>query len=149
MIRQASPDDADTIHRFIVELAVYEREPEAVETTPEVLREQLSMDDPPFECLLAFEPSGRPVGCALFFETYSTWKGRPGIHLEDLYVTDRARGQGFGVGLLRAVEAIARDREYPRLEWAVLNWNQPAIDFYERFGAKPLQAWTTWRISLD
>ncbi|MEE2787107.1 MAG: GNAT family N-acetyltransferase [Myxococcota bacterium] len=149
VIRSANSADAEIIFQFIVELATYERAPDAVETTPQILRQQLALTRPPFECLLAFDDSGEPVGFALFFETYSTWKGRPGLHLEDLYVTESARGQGFGLALLKAVQAIADARDYPRLEWAVLDWNEPAIEFYRAYGAQPLDDWTTWRLCLD
>ena len=148
-IRRAQPSDADIIHRFITELAIYEREPDAVETTPDILASQLSMDRPPFECILVCDPQGTPVGFALFFETYSTWKGKAGIHLEDLYVCENERGQGYGLALLEHLKQLTQERGYPRLEWAVLDWNEPAIRFYQDFGAKPLDEWTTWRFETD
>ena len=145
-IRDATPDDAQSIHRFICELAAYEREPDAVEVTPETLRAQLESPTPPFESLVA-ELDGAPVGFALFFHNYSTWRGCQGIHLEDLYVTPDARGRGIGRGLLDRLRAIARARNCARLEWAVLDWNTPAIRFYETLGAEPLGEWTTWRLT--
>lgn len=144
-IRFASPSDAEDIHRFVVELAIYEREPDAVEVTPEILRDQLASERPPFECLIA-EDAGEPVGMALFFPTYSTWRGRSGIHLEDLYVRPAFRGRGHGLALLRRLAALAVERGCARLEWAVLDWNAPAIRFYEALGALPLGEWTTWRV---
>ena len=147
-IRWATPNDAETIYRFIVELAIYEKEPDAVETTPSVLAQQLAMDTPPFECVLACDSQGAPVGFALFFETYSTWKGKAGIHLEDLYVQSESRGQGYGLALLKFLESLTRERGYPRLEWAVLDWNEPAINFYRDFGAAAMDEWTTWRLDV-
>ncbi|MFN3201108.1 MAG: GNAT family N-acetyltransferase [Bradymonadia bacterium] len=145
-IRFATPDDAQTIHRFVCELAVYEKEPDAVEVTPEILREQLNSDRPPFECLIA-EDGDEPVGMALFFHNYSTWRGKRGLYLEDLYVTPSARGRGFGLALLKALARIARERDCARMEWSVLDWNTPAIEFYEALGAKPMSEWTTFRLT--
>ena len=144
-LRFAEPSDAETLHRFIVELAIYEREPDAVEVTVDELRAQLSADAPPFECLLA-EREGFAVGFALFFHSYSTWRGRRGIYLEDLYVTERFRGRGVGQLLLAALAGLARRRGCARLEWSVLNWNAPAIGFYQQLGAQPRSDWTTWRL---
>lgn len=144
-LRWAGPNDAPTILRFIRELAEYEREPDAVEATVEILEGQLSEDPPPFECLIA-EHEGAPVGFALFFHTYSTWRARRGIWLEDLYVTPAARGLGIGRRLLERLAAIAVERGCGRLEWSVLDWNEPAIGFYRRLGAGPMDEWTTWRL---
>ena len=148
-IRFATPADAKHIHRLIVELAVYEREPEAVKVSPETLAEQLSSPNPPFECLIAETPEGQPLGIALFFHTYSTWTGRRGIHLEDLYVTPAARGLGLGRLLMDSLRALCRERDCARLEWAVLDWNTPAIDFYAHLGAEHLKTWEIWRLSGD
>ncbi len=145
-IRSAVPDDAAVIHRFISELAEYEREPDAVEATPASLRAQLESPKPPFECLIA-ERDGQPVGFALFFQSYSTWRGRPGLYLEDLFVPPSERGKGVGKALLRRLAAIAVQRGYGRMEWAVLDWNQTAIDFYESLGAEPLDEWTVYRLT--
>lgn len=144
-IRIATPADAGLILRYIHELAVYEREPDAVVATKEGLRQQLSSDRPPFDCFLA-ELDGAPCGFALFFTTYSTWRGRPGIHLEDLYVPEIYRGRGVGLALMAALARLAVDRGCGRLEWAVLDWNQPAVDFYERLGAKRQAGWSTYRV---
>lgn len=145
-IRLATAADAATIHGFIVALAVYEREPDAVEVTPAVLAAQLASDRPPFECLLA-EVDGTAVGCALFFQIYSTWRGRIGLHLEDLFVLPEHRRRGLGTALLARLAALALARGCARLEWAVLDWNLPAIEFYRASGAEPLGEWTTWRVS--
>lgn len=145
-IRPAGPDDAEIIHAFIVGLAVYERAPDAVEVTPAELRRQLASSSPPFECLLAFE-GDRAVGFALFFTTYSTWRGRTGIHLEDLFVPEADRRRGVGSALLGRLAGVALERGCARLEWAVLDWNTPAIDFYRRLGAEAMDEWTTHRLT--
>jgi GNAT superfamily N-acetyltransferase len=144
-IRFAGPTDAATLHRFIVGLAVYEREPEAVRVTPAELAAQLAAPRPPFECLLA-ERDGTPAGFALFFQSYSTWRGRPGLYLEDLFVEEAHRHRGIGTALLRRLAALAVERGCARLEWAVLDWNEPAIAFYRTLGAESLTEWTTWRL---
>jgi GNAT superfamily N-acetyltransferase len=144
-IRFATPADAPTILRFIRELAEYEREPDAVEVTEAVLAAQLSEETPPFECLLAEEGS-EPMGFALFFHTYSTWRGRRGLHLEDLWVTPSARRRGVGRALLARLAAIAVARGCARLEWSVLDWNELAHSFYRGVGAQAMSEWTTWRL---
>lgn len=143
-VRTATPEDAETIQRFIVELATYEREPEAVEVTADVLRAQLASERPPFECLIV-ELDGAPAGFALFFQSYSTWRGRPGLWLEDLYVRPDARRRGAATAMVRALGRIAVERGYARLELPVLDWNELAHAFYRRLGAEPLWSWTTWR----
>jgi len=147
-IRFATAQDAEVIVGFVRGLALYEREPEAVEVTPEILRGQMESDDPPFECLLA-EEDGAPVGFALFFRNYSSWRGRPGLFLEDLFVPERHRRKGVAGALLKRLAAIAMARGYGRMEWSVLNWNTPAHAFYRSLGAAPLDEWTIWRISAD
>lgn len=144
-IRFAEPPDAPTLHAFIRALAEYEREPDAVEVSAETLAEQLAAPRPPFECLLA-EADGRPVGFALFFHNYSTWRGRPGLYLEDLFVPPEHRGRGVGTALLRALAGLAVERGCPRFEWSVLDWNRPAIEFYEKLGARPMGEWTVYRL---
>lgn len=149
-IRFATPEDAELLHRFIRELAEYEHEPDAVEVTVADLRAQLSQPRPPFECVLAErdgEGGVQPLGFALFFASYSTWRGRPGLYLEDLYVPSEHRGEGVGRALLAALARLARDRGCARLEWSVLDWNSPAIVFYERLGARPRSEWTTYRLT--
>jgi GNAT superfamily N-acetyltransferase len=147
-IRFATARDAEVIVSFVQGLAQYEGEPEAVEVTPEVLRGQMDSADPPFECLLA-EEDGVPVGFALFFRNYSTWRGRPGLFLEDLFVPEHHRRKGIASALLKRLAAIAVERGYGRMEWSVLNWNTPAHDFYRSLGAAPMDQWTIWRVSAD
>ncbi|MEX1364944.1 MAG: GNAT family N-acetyltransferase [Nannocystaceae bacterium] len=149
-IRFATAADADTLHRFICQLAEYEREPDAVEVTPQTLREQLSQSRPPFECLLAERTEPAPtvaLGFALFFHNYSTWRGKPGLYLEDLFVPVEHRGDGVGAALLTALARLARQRGCARMEWSVLDWNAPAIGFYERLGARPMTGWSTYRLT--
>jgi GNAT superfamily N-acetyltransferase len=144
-IRFARPDDAELIVHFVRELAVYERDLEAVEVTAESLRAQMLSTPAPFECLIA-EFDGEPAGIALFFHNYSTWRGRRGLYVEDLFVPERLRRRGVGSALFRELARIACDRDCGRLELAVLDWNQPAIDFYRAQGAVPLDEWTTFRL---
>lgn len=144
-IRFAAPRDAETILRFIRGLADYEREPDAVRVTAAELRTQIESADPPFECLVA-ENEGEAVGCALFFRNYSTWRGRPGMYLEDIFVRREYRGRAVGHALMRRLAEIALARGWARMEWSVLNWNIPAQDFYRAHGARPLEQWTTWRV---
>ena len=145
-IRPATPDDAATILGFIRALAEYEREPHSVEVDAPTLAAQIASHDPPFECLLA-EEDGAARGFALFFRTYSTWKGRPGLWLEDLFVPPEHRGRGIGLALFRACAAIAAVRGYGRMEWSVLDWNEPALGFYRRQGATAMDEWTTHRLT--
>ncbi len=145
-IRPATPADAETIYGFIVELADYERAPDQVTGTPEMLRESLFGARPAAEALVA-ESAGEPVGFALFHSTFSTWECAAGIWLEDLYVPERLRRGGVGGALLAAVAAVAVDRGCPRMEWHALDWNDPALSFYERLGAARLSAWELHRLS--
>ena len=147
-IRFAAPEDAATILRFIRELAEYEREPDAVEATVETLAAQLRAPTPPFECLLA-EDDGEPLGMALYFHTYSTWRARQGIHLEDLWVTPASRKRGVGRALLARLAALTVERGFGRLEWSVLDWNELAMSFYRGVGATPMSEWTVWRLDGD
>ncbi len=145
-IRPAAAADVATILRFIRELAAYEREPDAVETTEPMLHAALFGAIPAAEAIVA-ERDGVPIGFALFFHTYSTWTGRRGLWLEDLYVTPEARGSGAGGKLLEALAALALGRDCARFEWSVLDWNTPAIDFYRAKGALPQDEWTTQRVT--
>lgn len=145
-VRDARPADAETIHRFISELAAYEREPDAVEVTPAVLRAQMAERPPPFECLIA-EADGEPVGFALFFHNYSTWRGARGLYLEDLWVTPAARRHGAGRALFEGLAAVAAARGCKRIDWSVLDWNSLAIDFYRGLGAHPMTGWTGFRLT--
>ena len=144
-IRTAGPDDADTIYEFIVALAVYEKEADAVEATAESLRQQMHAAVPPFECLI-LEDAGEPRGFALFFHNYSTWRGAQGLYLEDLFVPSEFRGKGYGKKLLRSLARIAVERGCPRMEWQVLDWNEPAISFYESIGADVKRDWFPCRL---
>jgi GNAT superfamily N-acetyltransferase len=144
-IRFATPGDAPTILRFIRGLAEYEREPNAVTVTAAELRVQMDSGDPPFECILA-EYDAEAVAFALFFRNYSTWSGRPGLYLEDIFVREEYRGRGIGGALMRRLAKIVGERGWARMEWAVLNWNTPAQSFYREYGAHPSEGWTTWRL---
>jgi GNAT superfamily N-acetyltransferase len=144
-IRPATPADGETILTFIKGLAAFEREPEAVKTTVDDLLRDGFGEHPKFEALIA-EQDGQPAGFALFFPTYSTWEGRPGIHLEDIFVIERLRGQGIGHKLMVALAALAVARGCARLELSVLQWN-PAREFYHRLGMGHLQEWLPYRLS--
>lgn len=145
MIRAATPADIPAIHRLIVELAIYEKEPDAVQATHLDLQTALFADRPVAECVLA-EIDGTPVGMALFFTNFSTWTGKPGLYLEDLFVMPSARGHGLGKALLVHLAGIAVSRGYARFEWSVLDWNTPAIGFYKALGAKLMDEWTVMRV---
>lgn len=145
-IRPAIPEDVPGILDLIFELAAYEKLSAEVVATPERLRETLFGQAPAAECLLA-EQGERVVGMAIFFTNYSTFLAQPGLYLEDLYVRDEQRGQGIGKALLTAVARLAVQRGCGRMEWSVLDWNQPAIDFYESLGASPQQEWTVYRLT--
>lgn len=147
-VRFARPEDVPDVLRLIRALAAYEREPDAVATTEADLHRWLFGDDAVASVLVA-ELDGAVVGMALWFRTYSTWTGLPGIHLEDLFVDPAARGSGLGKALLAALARIALDRSYPRVEWVVLDWNTPSIEFYEAIGARPMQEWSTYRLTGD
>lgn len=147
-IRRARPEDAPELVRLIRGLAEYEREPDAVQATPETLAAQMRSERPPFEALLA-ERDGRAIGFALFFHNYSTWEGRPGIYLEDLFVEEAERGGGAGSALLAAVAQLAVERGCGRLELAALDWNTPATGFYLAHGAQAMDEWTVYRFSGD
>jgi GNAT superfamily N-acetyltransferase len=148
-IRAATPADIPAILDLIRALATYERAPNAVKTTEADLLRDGFGEQPCFECLIAEndEGHGQPTGFALYFYNYSTWRGRPGIHLEDLFVLPRFRGQGIGKALLARVAARAAERGCPRLQWDVLAWNQTAIDFYQSLGAQFLDEWRIMRVA--
>jgi GNAT superfamily N-acetyltransferase len=146
-VRPAGPEDVATMFGFIRELASYERAPEAVTGTPEMLHEALFGSRPSAEALLAVGGEPREqLGFALFHGTFSTWECRPGIWLEDLFVPERWRRSGVGGALLRALAAIAVQRGCARLEWTALDWNAPALTFYAGLGAERLEQWTTHRL---
>ena len=144
-VRFAIPSDAVVIVRFIRALADYERALNAVKVTTDEVRAQMESGNPPFECLLA-EYDAKPVGFALFCRSYSTWIGRPGLYLVDLFVTEEYRGRGVGGALMRRLGAIAAERGWARMDWSVLDWNTNAQSFYREHGGYPLEQWTGWRI---
>ena len=147
-IRSATPADVGTILRFVRELAAFEREPDAVEATEPMLAEALFGEKPAAEALIAENEHG-PLGFALFFHNFSTWTGRRGLYLVDLYVTPDARGQGVGGALLSHLAGVALDRGCARFEWSVLDWNADAIAFYRKVGAVGMEDWTIQRMSGD
>lgn len=145
MIRAATPADIPAIRQLIVALAIYEKEPDAVKATHADLERALFGERPVAECVLA-EQDGQPVGLALFFTNFSTWTGKPGLYLEDLFVRPSARGAGLGKALLVHLAGIAVARGYGRFEWSVLDWNTPAVGFYQALGAKLMDEWTVMRV---
>lgn len=147
-VRAAEPRDVPLILHFIRSLAEYERLLDACVASEAALREHLFGPRPYCEVLIAEDAAG-PAGFALFFHNYSTFLTRPGIYLEDLFVLPERRGQGFGKALLRRLARIALERGCGRLEWAVLDWNEPAIGFYRRLGARLLDEWTICRVDGD
>ena len=148
MIRPTTVVDVPVILELIRALATYERAPNEVTATEEGLRDVLFGAKPAAEVLLAFE-NETAVGFAVFFHNFSTWLGLPGIYLEDLFVKPEHRGKGYGRALLIELAKIARGRGCGRLEWAVLDWNEPAIQFYRKLGAKPMDEWTVFRLTRD
>jgi GNAT superfamily N-acetyltransferase len=144
-LRPATTDDIALLLDLIKELALYEKEPDAALATPELLHAGLFGDSPTAEAVVA-EWAGAPAGFALFFHNYSTWTGKPGLYLEDLFVREALRGKGIGKALLLHLATIARARGCGRMEWSVLDWNTPAIEFYEALGAKPQSEWTVYRL---
>jgi GNAT superfamily N-acetyltransferase len=146
LIRRAHVEDVPVILGLIRDLATYERAPDEVAATEEQLVDVLFGEKPAAEVLLAFEKES-PVGFAVYFYNFSTWLGRPGLYLEDLFVKPEKRGKGYGRALLVELAKIARDRGCGRMEWAVLDWNEPAIKFYRSLGAKPMHEWTVFRLT--
>jgi GNAT superfamily N-acetyltransferase len=147
-IRPATVSDVPVILQLIRDLATYEKAPGDVTATEAQLQEVLFGKKPAAEVLLAFE-GAISVGFAVFFHNFSTWLGRPGLYLEDLFVPPEHRGKGYGRALLVHLARIARDRGCGRMEWAVLDWNDPAIQFYRKLGAKPMDEWTVFRLTSD
>lgn len=144
-VRPATPADAELIVELIRALAEYERDPDSVRATPEGIRRWLFGDRPYAECVIA-EAAEEAVGFALFFHNFSTWQGRPGIWLEDLFVRPSRRGLGAGKALFEHVARLAVERGCGRFEWAVLDWNEPAFGFYKRLGARAMDEWTIFRL---
>ncbi|WP_294338413.1 GNAT family N-acetyltransferase [uncultured Sphingomonas sp.] len=147
-LRPAARDDVPTILRFVRELAEFERAADKVVATEDLLADALFSDQPAAYAVIA-EIDGAPAGMALYFFNFSTWTGWRGLYLEDLYVTPEARGKGVGAALLTHLAGIAVDRGCTRFEWAVLDWNENAIEFYLSKGAVPMDEWRTYRVSGD
>jgi len=147
-IRWANPSDVPLIFDFIKQLAEYEKMSPDVVATEELLAENLFGSKPSAEVLLGYEDEVA-VGFALFFTNFSTFVGRPGLYLEDLFVVPEKRGRGYGKALLEELIKIAKQRNYGRVEWSVLDWNKPAIDFYLSMGAKPMDEWTVYRLNNE
>ena len=149
-IREATPADVPEILAMIHELADYEKAPHEVVATPGLLREALFGPEPAVYALMAEDDeTGAVVGFALWFRNFSTWLGRHGVYLEDLYVRPSHRGHGYGKALLQDLARIAVERGYGRFEWWVLDWNTPAIDFYRSIDAVPMDEWTVYRVTGD
>lgn len=148
LLRTAVPADVPAILGMINDLAVYEKEPDAVKNTEEMLHANLFGTNPQiYAHVVDSDVAGEPiVGFALWFLNYSTWEGTHGIHLEDLYVRPEARGGGHGKALLKNLARIAVERGYARVEWSVLDWNEPSINFYKSFGATPMDGWSVFRL---
>ncbi|MFN2623071.1 MAG: N-acetyltransferase family protein [Chthoniobacterales bacterium] len=147
-IRTTTEADLPVILQLIRDLATYERAPDAVVATEAGLREVLFGPKASAEVLLALE-NAEPVGFAVFFHNFSTWLGRPGLYLEDLFVRPEERGKGYGRALLERLAQIAKERGCGRMEWAVLDWNEPAIQFYRKLGATPMHEWTVFRLTEE
>jgi GNAT superfamily N-acetyltransferase len=149
-IRPATPADIPLVLKFIQDLAEYEKLAHEVEATEATLQATLFPEGgrPAAECILAFE-GGEPAGFAVYFSTYSTFLARAGLYLEDLFVIPQKRGRGIGKALILHLAQLANSRGCGRMEWSVLDWNQPAIDFYEALGARRLTEWTTCRLTGD
>ena len=144
-VRPAVPQDVPVLLALVHELAAYEREPDAVEATEDDLRRAL-FEDGACSAHVATDGGGEVVGFALWYPTFSTWTGRSGLWLEDLFVRPAARGTGLGRALLQALAAVCVERGYRRFEWWVLDWNTPAAGFYRGLGAVPQEDWTTYRV---
>jgi GNAT superfamily N-acetyltransferase len=147
-IRPALAADIPLIQQFIRDLAEYEREPEAAVATQEDLLRDGFGPEPKYRCVIA-EWSGEPAGFAFFFYNYSTWQGKPGLYLEDLFVKPTFRGKGIGKSLLLHLAKVAVAENCGRFQWQVLDWNTPAIDFYKSLGAEMMSAWLTMRVEGD
>jgi GNAT superfamily N-acetyltransferase len=147
MIRTAAPADVPVIHEMVRELAEYEKALHEANATEEQLREALFGERPAAFAHIAETEDGEVAGFALWFLNFSTWRGVHGIYLEDLYVRPRLRGGGHGKALLTELARICGERGYERLEWSVLDWNTPSIDFYRSLGARPQDEWTVYRLT--
>jgi diamine N-acetyltransferase len=147
-LRPAVPTDAALILEYIRELAEYEREPEAAVATEADIRRYAFSEDPLVKVTMA-EWDGQPAGCAIWFLNFSTWEGKPGIYLEDLFVRPAFRRNGIGKALLQHLAVLAVEEGWTRFVWQVLDWNTPAIEFYESLGARVMRPWITCRVEGD
>ena len=147
IIRQAKPEDIEIVFELMKSLAIYEKMEDEFVTNPDTLRKNIFEDQ--FASVLILEESDVPVGFALYFFNYSTFLGKPGLYLEDLFLDPASRGKGYGKALLAELARIAKEKNCGRMEWAVLNWNDPAIEFYKSLGAKPMDTWTVYRLEHD
>ena len=147
-IRPAQATDIDEILALIYELALYEKAPEEAKATESQIRESFFGDNPKVFCELV-EVDGDIAGLAIWFLNYSTWQGKHGIYLEDLFIRPQFRGRGFGKALLKHLAQICIDRGYGRFQWWVLDWNEPSIEFYKSFGAVAMDEWTVYRVTGD
>jgi len=147
-IRLAQPADIADIHRLIYELAVYEKAPEQMVATVDQINGSLFKDNPVAFCHVAVVDE-KIVGIALWFLNYSTWLGKPGIYLEDLFVQPEYRGHGIGKGFMKTLAQLCIERGYERFQWWVLDWNKPSIEFYKSLGAVAMDEWTVFRLSGD
>ncbi|MGW0907087.1 N-acetyltransferase family protein [Streptomyces sp. NPDC002853] len=148
MIRTATPADVPVIHAMVRDLAEYEKALDEARATEEQLREALFGERPAaFAHIAEDDATGEAVGFSLWFLNFSTWRGVHGIYLEDLYVRPEARGGGHGKALLTELARICVERGYERLEWSVLDWNEPSINFYRSLGALPQDEWTVYRLT--
>ncbi|MEV4556049.1 GNAT family N-acetyltransferase [Kitasatospora sp. NPDC049285] len=147
MIRTATPADVPVIRAMIRELAEYEKAVDEARATDEQLHDALFGEHPAVFGLIAEDDAGEPVGFALWFRNFSTWRGTHGVYLEDLYVRPSRRGGGHGKALLTELARICVERGYQRMEWSVLDWNEPSIGFYKSLGAVPMDGWTVFRLT--
>lgn len=145
-IRLAKLGDINDIHRLIYELAVYEKAPDEMVATVAQIEQSLFNDSPVAFCHVA-EVDGKVVGIALWFLNYSTWLGKPGLYLEDLFVQPEYRGHGIGKGFMKTLAQLCIERGYERFQWWVLDWNEPSIEFYKSIGAVAMEEWTVFRLS--
>jgi len=146
MIREAKISDVPAIYQLIIDLAVYEKEPDAVIATADEIKENLFGANPVAFCHVA-EVDGKVVGIAIWFLNYSTWLGKAGLYLEDLFVNPDYRGKGLGLELMKTLAKLCIDRGYERFQWWVLDWNEPSINFYKAIGAEAMDEWTVYRLS--
>ncbi len=146
VIKKGTIDDVEIIYNFIYQLAEYEKLTDDVATTPDELAKTLFSENTHTHTIIGYY-ANKPVGFALYFYNYSTFKGKPGLYLEDLFVVPEMRSKGFGKSLLIELAKIAKKNNCARFEWSVLDWNKPAIDFYKSLGAEPMDEWTVFRLT--